>query len=437
MKVEKEQLGAAKWCLTVEVPPEDVEIHLEEELKKLQKETQMPGFRRGKVPLSLLRSRFEKTLYLDVVRDKLSEYYGQALEEADIGDPVAAPKIDIVQLEPGRPLIIKAEVEVQPPIDLASYEGLTVVRERAEIGDKEVERQLERIRERHAIISDDSNPAGPESLLEADLQELDTGMVPLIGHKRENVTIDLSRAAPDFRDSLVGIEAGQSRNVSIIKPPTSPEEEKKYDHFQITIKSVKRKELPELNDDFARQVSDELNDIKSLREAVKKDLQRQIEAISYQRMSHLLAHQVVDNSRMDVPESMLNEYLDRLVADAREHNQESENGEFDEQYIRQHFREKAVWNLRWYLIRQKIAEEEGLQVEEEDLQKEYERIAALSGKKLKQVQAMYSLEKRRRQLEDDISERKVLQFLLSKAKVIDRTVSFEEFFARDNSSPEH
>lgn len=437
MKVEKEQVGASQWRLTVEVPSETIDEELEKGLTRLQKETSMPGFRRGRVPLSIIRKRFEKSLHLDILQEKLGDYYKEALKEVDLPDPVAAPKIELVQLELGQSLVFKAEVEVQPPIDLASYEGLTVVRERAEIGDEEVDKQIQRMRERHAVISDDANPANRESLLEADLQELDTGFVPIIGRKQEGVTIDLSRAAPEFRQSLLGIQAGESRNVSLLRPPTSPKEERKEDRFKVIVKAVKRREIPALDDDFARQVSDNIEDLKGLREAVKKELQRQIETISYQRMTHLLAHQIVDDSRLDVPESMLNDYLDRLVADARKGSERSDNKTFDEQYIRQQFRERAIWNLRWYLIRQKIAEKEGLVIEDDDLSKEYEHIAALSGKKLKQVQAMYSIENRRRQLEDDILERKVLYLLVSKAHVIDRTISFEEFFARDNSGHEH
>ncbi len=437
MKVDKEQTGASRWVLTIEVPADDTQAEVEAELKKLQKEIQMPGFRRGRVPLSMIRKRFEKTLQLDVLRDKLGEYYGQALKEADIGEPVAMPDVEIVQLEADKPLIFTATVDVEPPIELASYDGLTVVRERVEVGDEEVDKQIDRLRERHAIIEDDPEPAGAESLLEVDLQELDAGFVPLIGHKQENVTIDLSKASSDFRDSLLGIKAGESRNVTLLKPPLSPDEEKKYDYFQVSVKAVKKKELPEIDDDFACQVSNDVNDLNELKEAVHRELNRQIETMSYHRMANLLAHQLVDNTRLDIPEKMLNEYLDRMVEDARKSAESSEDKTFDEQLIRDHFRAKAIWNLRWYLTRKKLAEREGLKVEEDDLQREYEHMAAVSEKKPKQIQALYKEGKRRGQLEDDILDRKILQLLTSKANVIDRTISLEEFFAKDATGHEH
>ncbi len=433
MKVEKEQVNPSRWSLTVEVPVEASRAEVEEELKKLQKETQMPGFRRGKVPMSIIRKRFENALYLEIFRDKLGEYYSEALKEAGIEDPVSSPKIDIVQLEAKKPLIFKAEVETKPPIELAPYDSLTVVRETAEVGDKEVDLQIQRLRERHAVIADDPGPAEAHSLLEADLQELDTGMLPIIGHKQEGVTIDLERAVPEFRDPLIGIRAGESRNVTIIRPPASPEEEKREERWQVQVKSVKRKEFPELDDDFAKLVDPEINTLEELREKIKTELKRQVDAISYQRMSHLLAHQVVDNSQVEVPERMLEEYLDRIVEDARRSEHNADNGKFDEQFIRHQYRDRAEWNIKWFLVREKIAQTEGLTIEDEDLEREYERIAAATGKNLKQVKAVYSLGDREGELRSDLLERKILQHLVSKAKVIERVIPFEEFFAKQEA----
>lgn len=437
MKVEKEQTGSSRWVLTVEVAADDTQKEVETELTKLQKETQMPGFRRGKVPMSMVRKRFERTLQLDVLKDKIGEYYRQALKESDIGEPVAMPDIEIIQLEADKPLIFKATVDVEPAIELAPYENFTVVREKVEIGDDEVEKQIERLRERHAIIEDDPEPASEQSLLEVDLQELDAGYVPLIGHKRENVTIDLSRSSSDFRESLLGIKAGESRNVSLLRPPISPEGEKKNEYFQIAVKAVRKKELPAIDDEFARQIGKDIKDLKELKNAVRTELERQVEVMSYQRMSHLLAHQLVDNTHVDVPEKMLSEYLDRLVEDARKRTEGSEDQTFDERLIRDQFRGKAIWNLRWYLTRKKLAQKEGLEVLEDDLQREYERIAAAAGKKPKQIQALYAEGNRRIQLEDDILERKILNLLTSKAKVIERKVSFDDFFARDAVEHNH
>jgi trigger factor len=433
LKVEKEQVDSFRWSLTVEVPVEASQAEVEEELKKLQRETQMPGFRRGKVPMSIIRKRFEDALYLEIFRDKLGEYYLEALKKAGIEDPVSSPKIDIVQLEARKPLIFKAEVETKPPIELTPYDSLTVVRETTEVTDKEVDLQIQRIRERQAVIADDHNPAGPQSLLEADLQELDTGMLPIIGHKQEGVTIDLEKAAPEFRDPLIGIQAGQSRNVTITRPPASPKEEKQEERWQVQVKSVKRKELPEIDDDFAKQVDPEINTLEELREKIRTELKRQVDAISYQRMSHLLAHQVVDQSQAEVPERMLEEYLDRIVEDARRSEHNLDNGKFDEQFIQHQYRDRALWNIKWFLVREKIAQEEGLAIEEEDLEKEYERIAAATGKSLKQVKAAYSVGDREGELKSDLLERKILQHLVSKAKVIEKVIPFEEFFAKQEA----
>lgn len=436
MKVQKEQLGSARWRLNVQVETEEVWADLELELQKLQKETALPGFRRGKAPLSILRQKFAKSVEADILRRRLFEFYGQALKEAEIGETLSSPHIDLVQAEAGKTLIFNAVVETEPPIELASYEGLTVARERVQISDEAVNQHLDRLRERQAVLHEDPSPAGPQSLLEVDLQELDSGHLPIIGHKRENVLIDLSKSSPEFRESLLGIQASQSRNVAILKPPSSPNDPKKYDQFQVTVKAVKRMEMPELNDEFARSVDANLQDISQLREAVRNMLQNEVDSIAYQRIAHLLVHQVVDNSRLDVPEGMLNDYLDRLVEDAnRKHR--PQDGPFDEQLYRDRSRGGAVWNLKWFLLRKKIAEKEGLQAAEEEIESEYQRLAALLRKPLKEIKTLFSQGSKRGQLEDDIIERKILQVLISKSRVIDRTVSYEEFFAKSEADHHH
>jgi trigger factor len=437
LHVEKEQLTASRWALTVEVPAEETERQLEAELVKFQREADLPGFRRGKAPLALIRKRFGKTMETDFLRKRLLDYYEQAVKTSGIPEPVAPPEIDILKFNSGEPLVFKATVDVQPPVDLADYEGLTVVREKAVISDSDVDEQIERMRERQAVIHDDPAPAGNESVVEVDLQELDSAYLPVIGRKRDGVIIDLGRSSAEIRDSLRGASAGEVRRVTTQQKTPSPgEKPPEPQHFQVTVKSVKRKELPALDEDFVKSIDPELTDLKALRETVRNYLQHEADMISFQRMSHLLVHQVVDHSRLDVPESMVKNYLDRIVADARQGAEK--NGEpFDEMLIRDQYRGRAVWNLKWYLIRKKIAEKEGLTVTEEDIQKELERLSAASGKKLKAVQAMYSDERKREQLTDDLIERKVLNLLMTKANIIEKNLSYAEFFRSENHDHVH
>jgi trigger factor len=437
LKVEKESLGASRWALTVEVEQTEAEAELESELVKMQQEANLPGFRKGKAPLSLIRKRFAKALEVDIMRKHLFDYYEQALKEAAIPEPVAPPDIEIEQFETGKPLIFKATVDVQPPVELANYEGLTVVRERVEIGETEVDMQIERLREQQAVVSDDPGPATPTSLIEADLQELDTGMLPVIGHKREDVLIDLGKGSVHLSEKLTGIQTGESRNVMVPLQKTKENEEQKYDRWQVSVKGVKRKELPEINDEFAKSLDPNLEGITGLRDAIRKNLQAEIDGMSYHRMSHLLVHQIVDNTRLDVPDSMLNNYLDKIVADVKKRAKDSGGQPVEETIVRDRYRGNALWDLRWYLIRKAIADKEGLNVTAEDVQQELERMAAVSGKKLKIVQATYADEKKRDQLEDDLIERKVLQLLVSKAQVIDRTLSYEEFFNKPEGEHQH
>lgn len=437
LHVEKERLTASRWALTVEVPPEETERQLASELLKLQKEANLPGFRRGKAPLALIRKRFGKTLEMDILQKRLLDYYDQAVQKSGIPEPVAPPEIDILKFESGEPLVFKATVDVQPPIEVAEYDGLTVVREKAVVNEADVDEQIERMRERQAVIHNDAAPAGNDSIVEVDLQELDSAYLPVIGRKRDGVIIDLGKSSAEIREALRGAGAGEVRRVTTQPKAASPgEKPPEPQHFQVTVKSVKRKELPALDDDFIKSIDPELTNLNALREVVRNYLQHEADMISFQRMSHLLVHQVVDHSRVDIPETMVQSYLDRIVADARRGAEKS--GEpFDETLIRDQYRGRAVWNLKWYLIRKKIAEKEGLIVSEEDIQKELERLAAASGKNLKAVQAMYSDEKKREQLADDLIERKVLNLLMTKANVIEKNLSFEDFFKSENHDHAH
>jgi len=438
LKVEKEQLDASHWQLTVEAPTDDAQAELEAELQKMQQQSELPGFRKGKVPLSLVRQRYAKALEVDLLRKRLMNFYDQAVKEAGIPDPVALPDIEVKQFEIGQPLIFTAKVEVEPPVELAPFEDLTVVRERIAVSEEDVDKHLERLREHQAVLQDTEDPAGADSLLEVDLQELDAALLPMIGRKREGVVLDLGKSSPEFRASLEGVQAGQSRNVSLSIPTMQPNQPPRTESYQVNVKSVKRKELPEVNDEFARSLGPDIQSVQDLREVLKRQIQAEADRVSFQRVSHLLVHQIVDHSRLDVPESMINNYLDRLVENARasaQHN--DQQGPVDEVLIRDRYRGQAVWNLKWYLIRKRIAEREGLTVGEDELQREFEQMATATGKKLKQIQALYDDARRRENLVDDMLERKILGFLMSKAQVVERTVPYEEFFARDQEEHEH
>jgi trigger factor len=400
-----------KRVFEIEVPAASIQTELDEAYGRYRKEMRIPGFRQGKVPLSVLKARFGKEIRAEVLERKIPEYLNQAREEADI-DPISQPVIEDISFEDGEDLKVRAVLEVKPSIELKQYKDLQVIKKVAQVTDENIDRSLDALRERYANVVRVDGAAEKDHFLMADLQHLDKSGVPIIGRKEEGqfFQIGTERLGEAFDKQLVGVKADEERRIDTVYPDDYAEEDlaEQQGHFLIKVRDVLEKQLPTLDDAFAVDVG--AKDLDDLKQSVKEEMEQEPD----RDMRTKLLEQIVADYDFEVPESMLKAYLDQSISEARSRARDQE---IDEEAMRQEYRPAAVDQIKRYLLLDAIADEEQIEVTKEELDGSLERIAERGQMPVDQIRRTFRDNGRLERIESDIREEKVVEFLVQHADI--------------------
>ena len=410
MKLNITEPTSWKRVLEIEVPSAQVQGEFDSAYRKYRKQVRLPGFRKGKVPLDVLKANFGDHIKAEIFEEMIPKLYEEACEEADF-EPVSQPAIEDLEFEEGGDLHFKAVVEIKPTIDLAEYKGISVTKKPADVGEVDIERVLNSMRDRHADVVRIDGAAEKGHYLMADLQTLDSSGMPIIGEKQENQFLEIGagRMGQEFDEQLIGIKAGEDRRISSTYPDDHSDEALAGQpaHFEVSVRDVLDKKLPELDDAFARDVGSE--DIEALMSSIKEDLEQEPDReVNSQLIQHL-----VENNTFDLPESMIKSQVDRMMADARR----SAGDSFNEEEMKQLYEPMAVNQIKRFLILEEIAKREDLEVPEDEIDERLERIASGAKIPVDQVRRMFRENGRVEQIESEIREEKVIEFLVQNADI--------------------
>jgi len=278
MSVKWEKLEGNKGQLTFEVDAKTFDEALDQAFKKVVKDVQLPGFRKGRVPRPIFEKRFGvEVLYQDALDIVLPDAYAKAVEESGI-EPVAQPEIDIDEIERGKDLVFTATVVVKPEVKLGQYKGLEVTKVDTEVTEDEVNAELEALQKRYAeLVVKEDEPAEKGDTVVIDFEGFVDGEA-FEGGKSENYSLELGSNSfiPGFEDQLVGVKAGEEKEVNVTFPEDYHAEDLagKDAVFKVKVHEVKSLELPELDDDFAIDVDDEVETLDELKEKTQKPSER-------------------------------------------------------------------------------------------------------------------------------------------------------------------
>lgn len=384
LQVEKLEHNMAK--LTIEVAAEDVEKALQAAYLKERKRISIPGFRKGKVPRQMVEKMYGPEVFYDeAVNRMIPEHYGKAYEECDL-DIVSQPEIDVVQMEKGQPFIFTAEVAVKPEVTLGEYKGLKVDKISVEVTDEDVDAEIQRERERNGRTVEVTD----RSVQDKDMVTLDfAGFVD--GESFEGgestdypLTIGSGSFIPGFEDQLIGAEIGKEVEVNVTFPEEYHAKELagKPAVFKCTIKTIKERELPDLDDEFASEVS-ECETLEEYRVEVEKKLVDRKTAEAREKVEDQSVDQAVDNAEMDIPQAMI-DFQVRQMQDDMSYRLQMQGmtkemyyqmtGLTDER-MRQDLEKQAVKSIRTRLTLEAVAKAENIQVSEERLEEELQKMA--------------------------------------------------------------
>ncbi len=375
--------------LTVEVPSEDFNKALDEAFKKVVKQVQVHGFRKGKVPRKLFEQRFGvESLYQDAIDIVLPKAYSDAVEETGI-EPVDRPEVDVQQIEKGQPLVFTADVTVKPEVKLGDYKGLTYEEQSTEVTEEDVENELKQQQERQAelVVKEEGTVEDGDTVV-MDFEGFVDGEA-FEGGQADNYSLEIGSGSfiPGFEEQLVGKAAGEEADVQVTFPEEYHAEDLagKEATFKVKIHEIKGKELPELDDEFAKDVDEEVESLDELKKKTRDRLEEQKKTDAENQKRDTLVQKASENAEVEIPQAMVDTELDRMVSEFEQRLQMQGmtkdmyfqfTGQ-DEDALREQMQEDASKRVKTNLTLEAIAEAENVEATEEDVNSELENMASM------------------------------------------------------------
>ena len=425
MSVQVEKLEKNMAKLTVEVPAENVEKAIQGAYNKMKKSINIPGFRKGKAPRQLIEKMYGKEVfYNDAIDAMLPSAYSDAVEECG-EEIVSHPQIDVVQIESGKPFVFTATVAVKPAVELGEYKGIQVEKAPIEVKDEEIEAQITKEREANSrTVTVDDRAVAQGDIVTLDFEGFVDG-VAFEGGKGDNydLTIGSNTFIPGFEDQLVGAEIGKEIDVNVTFPEEYGAKELagKAAVFKCKVNGIKVKELPEADDEFAQEVS-EFDTLDEYKADIKAKLLKDKEDEAKRAKEDAVIGKIVENATMDIPDAMV-EYQTQQMLDDFGRRMQSQ-GLSLEQYFqftgmteadyKEQMKPRALQNIQSRLVLEAVAEAEKLEATEEDLEKEYAKMAEqykLDVDKVKEIFGEYQKE----ELKKDIVIQKAAELVTEAA----------------------
>ena len=424
LQVEKLEHNMAK--LTIEVSAEEVEKALQAAYLKERSKISLPGFRKGKVPRQMIEKMYGPEVFYDEAANRMiSEAYAKAYDESEL-EIASQPTIDIVQLEKGKPFIFTAEVAVKPEVKLGEYKGLKVDKYSTRVTQKEVDEEIEKVREQHARIVEVTDRAvADKDEVTLDFEGFVDG-VAFEGGKGENypLTIGSGSFIPGFEEQLIGAEIDKETEVKVTFPEEYQAKELagKEAVFKCTVHEIKAKELPELDDEFVSDVSEKSETVDAYKAEVKAKIKERKENEGKQKREDQSVEQAVANAEMDIPEAMISFQSRQMVDDfARRIMQQGMTMEqyfqftgLSEEKMMEEFKPEAEKRIRTRLTLEAIVAAENIEVSEERLDEELQKMAdsyKMEVDKLKE----YMGENEKKQMKEDIAIQEAVTLIANAA----------------------
>lgn len=425
LTVEVEKLEGHKVKLDVSVEPKEVARAYERAYRRLAARVSIPGFRKGKAPRPVLERHVGSEALREEALDLiLGSSYSQALDLKDL-EPIDRPEVEIVSFEEGEPFVFRATVEVKPEVRLGTYKGLGLTVEPRPVEPADIERQLDSIRERFAELE----PVGPDAALEDGLfavidfrGTIEGAGFP--GGESQGVLVQLGagQLEAEFEEALRGARAGETKRCSLAFPEQhqNPALAGKTAEFEITVKEVKRKKLPELSDELAREVAGV--DLAALRERVSKGLQTAARREAQEELARQVVEKVVAGSETDVPELLVSRRVERKNRDIAERlaaqnltvDRYLEMVGLDKETWEQDLRARAEHEIRRELVLDAIARRESIQATDAEVEFEIARLAVSHGQRPEKLRELiHRTPGQLESLREGIIAQKTVQYLVS------------------------
>lgn len=425
MSVQVETLEKSMAKLTIEVSAEEFETALDKAYKKNKSKISLPGFRKGKAPRAMIEKMYGAgVFYEDAANDLIPGAYESAAKESEL-EIVAQPSIDVTQIEKGKSFIFTATVAVKPEVTLGDYKGIEVEKKTAEVTDEELQAEIDKVRESNSrMITIEDRAVEDGDITTIDFEGFVDGE-PFEGGKGEDypLTIGSHSFIDNFEEQLIGKKIGEETEVNVTFPEQYQAEklQGKPAVFKVTVKEIKVKELPEVDDDFAQDVS-EFDTVDEYKEDLKKKLLENKEAALKREKEEDVVGKIIENATMEIPDPMVDTQVRQMVQEFAQRIQSQ--GLSLQQYMQftgmtpesltAELKPQALKRIQSRLVLEAVAAAENIETSDEDLEKELEKMAEMYQMEADKLKELVG-EEEKKQISLDLAVQKAVELVVDAA----------------------
>ena len=407
MKTDIKEINSYTRQLDVTVEWDSIENEYQEEFNKARSRYNIPGFRKGKVPEKIVKKNLGPSIEANFAENSLNEYYRKALEKLEI-TPINQATIDNLNFQEGLNLSFTAQFEVEPTFQLPEYQKKIKIRAiRYMVENEDIEQALNQYQEQHANIK--TIEAGAESghFIRGDFQIMDEDGQPKKGSKLENQYIQLGVGL--FKDEkekvFLGAKEGDEVNVKI------PGKEREVT-YQVKVRRVEEQILAELDDELAKTINENANNLDDLRQIIKTQIQASLDKDHKEAVNKEIINYFVQNSKLDAPESMVNRYLEHIKEDLINRKQL-----FKEDELKENYQSQAEWNIKWYLLKGQLIANENIDITNAEMDGKIEEMISSNNENEKQIKSYYKKTDNKQRLFDEMLNNKLFNKLTEYANI--------------------
>ena len=426
MSFKVEQLEEKNMVkLVIEASAEEFEAGLNAAYNKNKNKISVPGFRKGKAPRKMIEQLYGSQIFFeDAANEIIPDAYADAAKESGL-DIVSQPKVSIEQLEAGKPFIFAAEVAVRPEVELGEYKGVEVTKADAEVTDADVEEELKKVQDQNSrTVSVEDRAVKDGDMTVIDFEGFIDGEA-FEGGKGENypLTIGSHSFIDTFEEQMIGMNIGEEKELNVTFPEDYHAENLKGKPatFKVIVKEIKEKQLPELDDDFAQDVSD-FDTLAEYKDDLKKKIAERKESEAKAKKESEAIEKVVEAAKMDIPQAMIDTQVNRMLEDFAMRLQQQ--GLSVEQYfqytgmtadkIMEEMKPEAVKRIKNSLVLEAVAKAENIEVSEEEFEAELQKMADMYKMEIEKIKE-FMQDAEAKQMKDDIAIQKAVELIVSSA----------------------
>ena len=388
METNLKEINSYTRQLDITIAWELIQDEYEKEFSRARSSFRMKGFRKGKVPEQIVKKNLGPSIEAHFAEDSINSYYRQALDELKLA-PINQASIDNLEFREGLALSFSARFEVNPEIMLPKYQKKFKIKAvRYMAGSEDIEQALTQYQEQHASIKTIESGAETGHFIRGDFNVLDDSGLPIVGSKMENQYIRLGFGLfkEDTEKVFIGAKEGDEVTVSI------PNKENIV-KYHVKINRVEEQILPDIDDELAKTINENTNTLSELKNVIKDELQASLDNDHKELVRKEIIDYFVQNTKVEAPESMVSLYLEQIKDDLEKRDQP-----FDEKQMKENYQSHSEWNIKWYLIKDQIIENEALDISDEELDGKIQDTISKNQKNETQIKSFYKQSKNKQQL---------------------------------------